>query len=192
MTRLRLRQPDATTCGPACLVAAAMLRDPSHGGILAAADPQHAFAQAVLALHPRVRRVWPRWLGTTPWAVARAMRELTGTPHRVCWVRGARGRRTAWATLSAAVAADDPVPVFVGSRWLPRHVVLAHAVRTTGVGAYEPGSGRSVTGTSDQLRTGRLPWGFGVPWALVVPRHTDGHDDQRGDPLSPDDSDLPG
>lgn len=171
MTRLpRLRQPDPTTCGPACLVMAALLRDPAYGGILAAADPQRAFSESVLALHPRVRRVWPQRFGVTPWAVARAMRAISGTPYRVRWVRGRRGRRTAWETLTAAVAAGQPVPVFVGSRWLPRHVVLAHTAHGARVGAYEPTSTRTVLGTSEQLDTDRLPWGFAVPWALVLPR----------------------
>lgn len=170
MTRLpRLRQPDPTTCGPACLVFAALLRDPAYGGILAAADPQRAFAESVLALHPRVRRVWPQRYGVTPWAVARAMRDITGTPYQVRWVRGRCGRRTAWEALAAAVAAGEPVPVFVGSRFVPRHVVLAHTTHDTRVGAYEPSSARTVLGTSDQLDTDRLPWGFPVPWALVTP-----------------------
>ncbi|MDP3967635.1 MAG: hypothetical protein Q8Q02_05095 [Nocardioides sp.] len=168
----RLRQPDPTTCGPACLVFAALLRDPAHGGVLAAPDPQRAFAAIVLDLHPRVRRVWPQRYGATPWAVARAMREVTGTPHSVRWVRGRRGRRTSWASLSATVAAGEPMVVFVGSRFLPRHVVLAHVTDGARVGAYEPGSGRTVTATAEHLLAGRPPWGFPVPWALVTPRPT--------------------
>lgn len=183
----RLRQPDPTTCGAACVVFAALLRDPTHGGVLAAPDPQRAFAAAVLDLHPRLRRLWPRRYGATPWAVARAMREVTGTQHRVRWVLGRRARRTAGATLTDAVLTGDAVPVFTGTRLLPRHVVLAHTARGTRIGAYEPTAGRTVTSTHEQLLTGPVPWGWQRPWALVLPVG-----EERGGSLSPGDSDPPG
>jgi hypothetical protein len=183
----RLRQPDPTTCGAASVIAAALLRDRAYAGVLDTPDPQQAFTRAVLDLHPRLRRVWPRRYGATPWAVARAMREVTGTPHTVRWVPGRRGRRTAWEVLAAAVAAGDPVPVFTGTPFVPRHVVLAHTARGTRVGAYEPTSGRTVTTTHDQFLAGPLPWGWQRPWALVLPAT-----EQRGRSLSRGDSDLPG
>ena len=93
------------TCGPSVLVVAENLP-----------GPWPDFEEQVFAMHRRVNRWWPRALGTTPWAVAREL-------------GGRRVRRFRQDEVLAAL--PTPVPVYLGSRWLPRHVVLVLERRTT-------------------------------------------------------------
>jgi hypothetical protein len=83
-----------------------------------------------------------------------------------------RGRR--WDDLVGALAAGHPVPLYVGNRLLPRHVVLAlplPEVPPGSVGAYEPSAGRVVTVTREAFLAGRLRLGgWRTPWFLVLPR----------------------
>jgi hypothetical protein len=102
------------------------------------------FAARVHATHRRLRRWWPRLLGTTPWAVARAL--------------GGRVRPFHAAGVRAAL--PRPVPVFVGSRLLPRHVVLVVAAAPDDLLAYDPAAGALVG-----LSTLRWP----VRWCAVLP-----------------------
>jgi hypothetical protein len=108
-----LVQPDQRSCGPSSLVAARMLLDPAYRP----AD----FAAEVLALHKTVttaaasRIPWPRALGTPPWAVEAQLERWTGEDWHVQVAR-----------FGAAVPAgvSGPVPMYIGSPTLPRHVVL--------------------------------------------------------------------
>ncbi|GAA5148149.1 hypothetical protein GCM10023340_21630 [Nocardioides marinquilinus] len=128
-----LRQPDRRSCGAACMVMAEALTPPVED----AATLAPRFAERVLAthrrltswrLHGRPQLPYPRALGTPPWAVARELGALTGRRHRVRLVRHLA--RTAGPPSSGAL--------YVGSRLLPRHVVLL-----VGEGrCYEPSSGR--------------------------------------------------
>ena len=78
----------------------------------------------------------------------------------------------AFSSLSAAVTAGHPCPLYVGSTWIPRHVVLAVAPTDSGVQVYNP-----ARGTVDELlrtpsRPGELTT-FGrwvKPWFVVLPR----------------------
>lgn len=189
-----LVQPDRTTCGSASLVVARLLGDATYAGWLAsgevagrAPDARTAarrFADEVLATHARTsrwsdaagrRRIgWPRALGTTPWAVAR---ELTatggtapvGTPHRVLAI-SPRHRSRAYAAVLATVARGHAVPLFVGNRLLPRHVVLAFAGDERALTAYDPATGRSVRLPRDDFSRGALRVsGWCEPWFAVVP-----------------------
>ena len=107
-----LRQPDQRSCGPSSLVAARMLLEESYRP----AD----FDAEVLALHASVTSVasarlpWPRALGTPPWAVERQLERWTGDPWRTRVVR-----------FSPEPAVTELTVLYVGNRWLPRHVVLA-------------------------------------------------------------------
>lgn len=163
-----LPQPDPTTCGPSVLIVARLMRDPAYARRVLAVEPQQSFAREVLALHRRVGRVWPRRLGTTPWAVARGLRRITGTRYVVRWIPPSR-RVLAWQVLRRAVRDGALVAVYVGNRWSPRHVVLAHRAAGEIVGAYEPGQGRTRRATAEMFVEGRLRWGWPVPWALVLP-----------------------
>jgi hypothetical protein len=170
----RFRQPDPTTCGSAVAVRARMLVDPGYDAWLrGAADPAARFADEALRAHRRTNRVldgsgsaalpWPRALGTTPWALAR---ELAGH-HQVGLVID---REVAWARLAGA---GGPPALYVGSRWLPRHVVLVLAAGEDGLSVYEPSAGLDVEVHHTAFVDRRLRLaGWDVPWFTVVP--TDG------------------
>ena len=161
-----LRQPDRRTCGAAVLVMARMLGEPDYARwVREAGDPAARFADEALRAHRRTNRAsglrlpWPRALGTQPWALAR---ELPGR-RRVSLVRD---RSRAW---QQTIAADRPVPWYVGSRLLPRHVVLVtdrdSEVR---VRVYEPHSGGTVRVTREAFVGGRLRLaGWDHPWFVL-------------------------
>lgn len=167
-----LSQPDQRSCGAACLVAARMLTDPAY----AAAITPDRFATDVLALHRRLtgpfdargalQLPWPQTLGTPPWAVARQLSalhlELAYTARLVL------GRDAAFARLAAATA---PSALYVGSRWVPRHVVLVVGGSATTLRVYEPSRGCLVETTRDEFLGARLGLaGWHKPWFVVTPR----------------------
>jgi hypothetical protein len=171
--RERLVQPDRVSCGATCLVVARMIVDHSYGEYVGAADSVPArFRAEVLAMHRRVtgpvdhgrlQLPWPRALGTPPWAVARQLGD-----RDVRWIRTTPG-----AGYDAAVAAARervPVPVYVGSRWLPRHVVLALGEVGGRLRAYEPSRGRLVDVARQDFTSARLGLaGWDHPWWAVLP-----------------------
>ena len=167
------RQPDQRTCGSAVLVRARMLAEPGYDRwVRGASDPAVRFADEVWRTHRRTNRLvdetgtwtlpWPRLLGTQPWAVAR---DLPGR-HRV---RPVLDRAAAWARL---VQAASPVPLYVGDRLLPRHVVLVTASLGEGrLRVYEPSAGASVTVHRHVFVDTRLRLaGWDQPWFTVTPR----------------------
>ena len=189
-----LVQPDRTTCGSACLVVARMLGDRDYGRWLETGDAagrtrdprprRRRFADEVLATHVRTNRwygasgamqvAWPRALGTAPWALAH---ELTvtggtsapGTRHRVL-VISPRRRREAYDDVVHAVGRGHAVPLYVGNRRLPRHVVLVVGGDDTALTAYDPASGGPVTITRDAFDRGALRVaGWSEPWFAVLP-----------------------
>ncbi|WP_110206343.1 hypothetical protein [Nocardioides daejeonensis] len=142
-----------------------MLDDPGY-----AQRVDGAFASEVLATHRRltgwrdprggVQLAWPRALGTPPWALAHALGAHSGQVHRVHLVLPWQ-RPQALSRLRLA-AATKPVALYVGDRWLPRHVLL---VLDATLRAYDPatGGGRLLTTTDFEeatLRPGRWthPW----------------------------------
>jgi hypothetical protein len=162
------RQPDARTCGAAVLVMARMLGEPDYARwVRDAADPAARFADEAIRTHRRTNRVaglrlpWPRALGTQPWALAH---ELPGR-QRVSLVRD---RSRAW---QRTIAADRPVPWYVGNRLLPRHVVLVTGRDSEErVRVYEPASGATARVTRDAFVHGTLGLaGWDRPWFVVVP-----------------------
>lgn len=173
-----LRQPDARSCGAASLVAARMLLDPAYAAHVTTAG----FAGEVLALHRRVTGTstaagrlqlpWPRVIGTPPWAVAHELAATGGpglppVPHAVHTVRfgGAPAAR-----VRAGLATGRPVALYVGDRWLPRHVVLAVGTSGDSVRCYDPARGREVTIEPGAWAARRLPFGrWAQPWWVVAP-----------------------
>ncbi|KQP64334.1 MULTISPECIES: hypothetical protein [unclassified Nocardioides] len=164
-----LRQPDQRSCGAAVVVVARMLDDAAY-----AERALPRFGAEVLAAHRRLtgardatgalQAPWPRAVGTPPWAVARA---LPRGPHGV---RRARGR---FEDLLRAVG-HGPAALYVGDRWLPRHVLLAVGRDGDGpaarLGVYDPGSGTVRTLTRDAYADGALPLGrWRRPWFAVLP-----------------------
>jgi hypothetical protein len=166
-----LSQPNQRTCGPSSLVAARILVDPAYAPA--------SFPDDVLVLHRqltapvsfgRFQLPWPRALGTPPWAVARAMSSYTGLPYRTRVVR-LGSRSSDFAAVQEAVSAGHPCPLYVGSAWLPRHVVLAVGSSDAGVQVYNPGRGAIAELTRVAFTDGPLT-NFGswtTPWFAVVP-----------------------
>lgn len=137
-------QPDSRTCGPSTVVVAEGLPGP-WPDFEAAVLAMHRRLTGVRDRHGRLQAPWPRALGTPPWALAR---ELDGRVRRF--------RRD-----EVVAALPHPVPVFLGSRWLPRHVVLVLDVDDDGLLAYDPARG-------DLVAMGTSRWK--VPWWSVLPR----------------------
>lgn len=149
----RLEQPDGYSCGAACLVVARMLADEVYAGRVL---PR--FDEEVLATHREVVGWWPRHLGTPPWAL---LRHLPGThrPTAPSFERVLAAARTA------------PVVVYVGNRWLPRHVVLVVAAAHGTWVVYDPARGGLVTVDAEQHAERRLPFGrWTRPWWTLLPR----------------------
>ncbi|WP_372736749.1 hypothetical protein [Nocardioides sp.] len=167
-----LTQPDQRSCGPSSLVAARMLIDPAYA--------PDSFDTEVLALHRQVTAAasfgraqlpWPRALGTPPWALARAMTSFSGLPYRTRLARWG-DRNPEFEAVHAAVTAGHPCPLYVGDRWLPRHVVLAAAPLETGVRVYDPARGALTDLNREVFESGALTT-FGRwarPWFVVAPR----------------------
>ena len=192
-----LVQPDRTTCGPACLVVARMLADRDYARWLETGevagrprDPRprgRRFADEVLATHARTNRwrgasgalqvAWPRALGTAPWALAHELGSTGGTSTRFR-VRGIsrRHRGEAYDAVVSAVGRGHAVPLYVGNRLLPRHVVLVVGADDATLTAYDPASGRPVTLTRAAFERGRLRVaGWSEPWFAVLPAGRTAH-----------------
>ena len=171
---MRLRQPDRRSCGAASLVVARRLADPRYAALV---GDQATFAHEAATLHRRLtsttgadgrRQVpWLRAVGTPPWAVARDLHVVTGMAYAVHAVR--LGRHV-WPHLAAA-APERPVAVYVGSRLLPRHVVLVTAVDGDDATTYEPSSGRLHHVARARWESGPLRLaGWDLPWCVISPR----------------------
>lgn len=168
---LRLRQRDGRTCGPTVAVVAGALLDPAYRSQLSGAGFDRAwFAQEQLRVHALVNRVWPRALGTTPMAMARALTCCSrGRGVRYGW-RLWWGRRDRLADVLDAVRSDLPVPMLVG-RWIPRHWVLVVEATAGVLRCYEPSSGEVRPVGLDGLRCAHLEGlGYPRPFAFVLPR----------------------
>ena len=156
----RLRQRDGVSCGPTVAIVGAALLDADYATCLASADWFHAEQGR---LHRRLNRLWPRALGTTPMALARALSEHSATRYR--W-RLARGGRDGLRDVREAVLLGYPVAMLVG-RVIPRHwVLLTQAAGTAGFRCYEPSSGELRRVAADDIRHARLT-GVGYPRAFA-------------------------
>lgn len=191
-----LVQPDPTTCGSCSLVVARMINDPAYAAVLVegsdpgtgeqpAATLAERFRDHALAAHrttnaARVRSggwqlPWPRSLGTQPWALAQEMDRRAGRPGTRYGVTAVRpsARARAFAQLASLTAGGESVPLYVGNRWSPRHVVLVlpgdDGPRDR-VRIYDPANGRCYPVTADDFVAGRLDVaGWTLPWCLIVP-----------------------
>ncbi len=170
---MRLQQPDRRSCGAAALVMARRLVHPRYAGLV---TDQATFAQEAATLHRRITSLadtgggwqvpWPRVFGTPPWAVARELRLLTGVDYAV---RVVRLGRPVWPHVGDA-SAHRPAAVFVGDRWLPRHVVLVTGSVDDGALTYEPSSGLTTAVPRDRWEHGDLRLaGWDRPWLVVSP-----------------------
>lgn len=178
-----LPQPDRRSCGAASLVVARMVVDPAYAELVLSGSRLERYRHEVLSMHRRVTGLvdlagrlqvpWSRVIGTPPWAVARQM-SATGGPGLA---RTSYVWRTAWPhpagvfdAAAAGVGRGRPVPIFVGDRWLPRHVVLALAVVDGRLRCFEPGQGRLVdVERADVERASLRLGGWNKPWFVVRP-----------------------
>jgi hypothetical protein len=162
-----LRQRDGITCGPTVAVVAGAMLDPAYRAVLEATP---AFEAEQGRVHRLVNRFWPRRLGTTPAAVARAISLHSPVRYRWRMFRGLLpGRRDDLADVVRMVRAGLPVAMLVG-RFVPRHWVLLVAAGDDGMRCYEPGSGQVGVVPPAALRRGGLTGvGFPTPFAFVLP-----------------------
>lgn len=170
-------QPDRFSCGAQVVVMARTVYSPA----LAQKWDQHPGAlprevlhthRSLVGLRPdRWQLPWPSSLGTPPWAVARALREASGLPHRTRTALPWR-RAALYESVARTVAAGRPVPLYVGNARLPRHVVLAVEVapRTGALLVHDPATGRvsevnAARWCSSTLQGTSWP----VVWGAVLP-----------------------
>lgn len=162
-----LRQPDRLSCGAASVVAARVLLSSWRPDDAAAEiRAEHRALTSTQSPRGRFQWPWPRRLGTPPWAVANALRALTGRPIATVHVRP---RADIGHEVLLAQLADRPVGVYLGNRWLPRHVVLAlRAVPGGGVEVFDPAAGALITVDAAQWRRHRVGVaGWSHTWFLV-------------------------
>jgi len=184
-------QPDRRSCGAAVLVVARMLNDPAYaelvltgrhpdtGSMLAGGSVGERFGVEALAMHRRttgpvdvtgaLQLPWPQGLGTPPWAVARQLSGSSGVPGSRYDARVVNpfDRRGGLDAIATAAAAGHAVPLYLGSLWTPRHVVLVLDERLR---TYDPSVGRRVRMDRDDFLGGTLDIaGWSRPWFAVVP-----------------------
>ncbi|GAA3546369.1 hypothetical protein [Nocardioides daeguensis] len=161
-----LRQPDPRSCGAASVLGArALLTEwrPEH----AAADitEEHRLLTSSRSPRDRFQLPWPRALGTPPWAVANALRALSGDHVATVFVRP---RPAIGYDVLREQLRERPVAVYVGSRCLPRHVVLAVRPLPGGVEVFDPASGRLVEVAADRWTGHRVDVaGWDYFWFVV-------------------------
>lgn len=115
---------------------------------------------------------WPRLLGTPPWSVSRRLGRRPG---------GRWGTRLlglgdgSFDSLLVLARQGVPLPLYVGSRLLPRHVVLVVGAGDEDLLVWDPARGATLRVTRESFESGRLPFGrWRTPWFVVVPRRLAG------------------
>jgi hypothetical protein len=190
-------QPDQRSCGATALVVARILGDPEYAAYVdGTTDLAHArtvagdlrlkerFRAEALTMHRRITGIsdvsgraqipWPRAFGTPPWAVARqlsATPSADGTPATYSSHVARIGLSGAFDRLLAAGDAGRVSSIFVGSTWLPRHVVLVVDRTAAGtVHVFDPAHGR-LSELDRAAFTGRKIGiaGWDVAWFVVTP-----------------------
>ena len=173
-----LKQPDQRSCGAASMVVARFLVDADYRRLLEGSSLEsprtlagdaalrERFKTETLAMHQRITGLadvsgkpqipWPRKFGTPPWAVAR---QLSGTPAadgtlaRYDWHVARTDLPAAYQRLLDTGNSGRVSAIFVGSTWMPRHVVLAVDATAHGtLHVYDP-----ARGELSELRTSRVP-----------------------------------
>lgn len=167
-------QPDSRSCGAACLVVARMLRDPTWADAVLARgsdsevlDTHHRIT-GVSDAAGRVQLPWWRALGTPPWVLVRELGRR-GPRRRTRYTFASRDELA--HQVRAALNDGHCVPWYVGSRWLPRHVVLVVGCSESIWHVFEPSRGRLIEVPQESFTNGNLRVaGFRHTWALVLPR----------------------
>ena len=189
-------QPDQRSCGAASMVVARFLCDPDYrllleGGSLAnprtvAGDAalRERFRAETLAMHRRITGLadtsgkpqipWPRNFGTPPWAVARQLAATPGTDGTrasYSWHIARTSLPAAYQRLLDAGNAGRLSAIFVGSTWLPRHVVLVVDATVRGtLHVYDPARGQVGELRRLAFLRGEIDIaGWDVAWFVVTP-----------------------
>lgn len=153
------------------MVAARALTDPAFAGTLRSPE---ATGAAVLEAHERLTGLrsptgsaqlpWPKALGTPPWAVAADMAAFTGRPYRQRLVR--------WSADGGFddLTADGLAVLYVGSRLLPRHVLLVvEPVGRDRLRVFDPAAGAVRLLRRDDFSAHRLPGRWRYRWFALHP-----------------------
>jgi hypothetical protein len=143
-----LKQPDGTSCGAASALAARALLTrwrPEHPP--AEIQEEHRLLTSATSARDRFQLPWPQALGTPPWALANTLRALTD--RHVATVFARPRPAVAYEVVRENVG-RRPVAVYLGSRWLPRHVVLAFDALGDAVRVFDPAAGDLVTVPRDR------------------------------------------
>ncbi len=188
-------QPDQRSCGAASLVVARFLGDPAYrsmleGGSLTSprtvagdAALRERFKSETLALHRRItgpadvtgrlQLPWPRRFGTPPWAVARQLSATPGadgTTTAYSWHLARTSLTSAYERLLDSARAGRVSAIFIGSTWIPRHIVLVVGATGATLSVYDPARGRvseldkvAFTGSDIDIA------GWDVGWMVVTP-----------------------
>jgi hypothetical protein len=137
-----LRQPNGQSCGAATALAARAILEGWRPENPEVDIPRaHRILTSATSARDRFQMPWPRALGTPPWAIANTLRALTGEHIATVF---ARPRAAIAYDVLREQLYDRPVGVYVGNRWLPRHVVLATDATPDGVRVFDPAEGRLV------------------------------------------------
>ncbi|WP_462418008.1 hypothetical protein [Kytococcus sp. Marseille-QA3725] len=178
------QQASEVTCGAASLVAAQRLLE--RMPLPAADDPVEVedFQGAEFARFGRtnnpweagvLRMPWPMSLGTPPWGALAELRRIVraerdGDPRYGMGLVRRAGAGGLGEALQG-VGQHEPALLYVGSRWLPRHVCLLAEDPTGRLALYDPAGGTVVEADVDALAAGeQRVAGWSVPWAVVAPR----------------------
>lgn len=173
------QQQSPVTCGAASLTVARLLADSGFARrVLAGGDRTRGFAEAEADVMRRTNAwqvrgrglwadaPWPHWWGTSPWGAAAELEHGTGRRYRFTPLRHLRGSDVE-RVLADAPQPGAPALCYVGSRVLPRHVVLLTRDADGGVLIYEPSRG-TVTRLGDPS-PGASPWGgWGTAWWVIA------------------------
>ena len=157
---LFVRQTDGFTCGPTVAMVASAALDPTYGaGIGDPGDEQHA-------IHKAANFLWPRKLGTTPWAVAKVIsRHARALGVKYRW----RYFNHDLADVIAAVEGGWPVAMLIGSG-IPRHWILLIGHSDGVFTCFNPARGAQVEVPVADVQNRNLGvLGFPRAFAMVLP-----------------------
>ena len=168
-----LEQPDSTSCGSSVLVAMELLlRDSRIDTVRGFADSALAMrlqTNAALDRFGRFQLPWPAVLGTRPAALIRQLGNDWG--HR--WVNRVVdpfNPTRAYDAILATVAANTPVPLYVGEGSWMQHIVLVVGGTEDWLDIYDPACGEVLRRTRAQFETATLRIaGWDQPWLVILP-----------------------
>lgn len=169
------KQYDSRACGPVAIVAHRVAGlDPDDRARISRDLLIEATEATVGALSgPRDRAgrwqvPWPRMFGTSPWAAAREM--SVGSPTSYAWRALDPSQLDAEFDRLATTVESDRVLLYVGDRWLPRHIVTVVGRRDDQLIAFDPATGGPAQVTREAFIGRQLNVsGWSRPWLVVEP-----------------------